>query len=221
MVFYGKCFPFSFTCPNICSLVYDFLHISSLCFNCLKEPAPMINVHKVHTAGCSCWLLDLFHTFSSKHFSIACVFQNSLDVESWWSQSWRTPVHQPLACHSLAGTWSGFVMAGYHDLQLPHHCLPDTQQASWRSLADPPSLCNFSSFFTLLLAEALMVFGFSAGITLSFNLDCSPGICAWFFTDCCKHCVPWVILVYLFLQVVSVFPRDRSVCFSSLSSEMA
>lgn len=90
-----------------------------------------------------------------------------------------------------------------------------------RSLADPLSLCNVLSFFTLLLAESLMVFGFSVSITQSFNLDCLPGICAWFFTHCCKHCVPWVILVYLSLQVVSIFPRAGSVCFSSLSSEMA
>lgn len=171
------------------------------------------------------WLLLLVAGFVS-HFLIQA-FLNCLCLSEFprcWvlvisvlADSSSSAFSMPFTCWNLVGVCHGWIpwspvatslLAWYTTGQL-------------RSLADPPSLCNFSSFFTLLLAEPLMVFGFSAGITLSFNLDCSPGICAWFFTDCCKHCVPWVILVYLSLQVVSIFPRDKCVCFSSLSSEMA
>lgn len=77
----------SFTLPSICSVVYDFPHISSLCFNCVKAPALLVNIHKVHAVGCSCWLLDLFNSFSPRYFPIACVFQNFLNLEHWWPQS--------------------------------------------------------------------------------------------------------------------------------------
>lgn len=143
----------SFTFPSICSVVYQFHHISPHCFNCVKAPTLLINVHQVHTVVCSCWLLDLFHSF------LIQVLPNCLCL-SKFPQPWilMTLVLGDLSPGGpeVAGLYpaicslaAGVGLSAWSPLATAHI----TGQL-W-NLTDPYSLCNVFSFFHYSSGRAL------------------------------------------------------------------